>query len=105
MMYSISTFITSSHAPQTSFTFHPIPSNDGVEHGAAYLFNKNTDGEWYLPEFEGDYQNPIVGESQDDRFGASVAIDDGTFIVGAPFGSSDNTGEAIAYTYESVTSP
>ena len=102
-MYSISTFTASSHSPETSFTFLPIPSNADSEHGAAYFFSKDKHGEWYLPEFEDNYsQNPIVGGSENDHFGASVAINDEAFVVGAPYAFYE-TGEATAYSYELVT--
>ncbi|WP_430408979.1 T9SS type A sorting domain-containing protein [Kordia sp.] len=47
----------------------------------------------------------VVGESNSDRFGTSVALsDDGNFLaVGAPFNDSDGTSSGKAYLYENTS--
>eukprot|EP00984_Skeletonema_dohrnii_P038139 scaffold41022_cov139-Skeletonema_dohrnii-CCMP3373.AAC.1 len=72
--------------------------------GAAFFFNKNEDGNWYAPDFEGDQSNPIVGGSHQEQFGGSVAISDTAFVVGAPFFESSK-GKAVAHSYEPATNP
>ena len=108
MPYSISTLPTFSNAAPNLSTSSSYPySTSGGEviaSGAAFFYNKNRDGKWYLPDFEGDQNNPIVGGSKQERFGNGVAISDTAFVVGAPY-FSDFEGKAVAYSYTSAKKP
>ncbi len=87
-----------------SLSLSSNPSSNGVARGAAYFYNKNNKDKWYLPNFDNNIQNPILGKSEGDRFGTAVAINDKAFVVGAPY-RSDTKGEVVTYSYESATNP
>ncbi|KAL7493494.1 hypothetical protein ACHAWT_006042, partial [Skeletonema menzelii] len=77
-------------------------SVNDVNPGALDFFLQKEGGSWYLSKLVDDenneINNPIPGKSDGDRFGSSVAINGGGFIVGAPY-RDDKTGEAVAYSY------
>eukprot|EP00985_Skeletonema_marinoi_P006809 scaffold2991_cov66-Skeletonema_marinoi.AAC.1 len=93
----------------------PKYSSDGTPEksfGAAFFYNKNEDGDWYLPDFDstsaGNTKNPILGGTKGEQFGDAVAISDTAFVkgfvVGAPF-FEGSKGEAVAYSYTSAKNP
>lgn len=60
--------------------------------GAAYIFKKNTSGQWEQ------IQKIVPSDrAENDRFGASVAIDGNYMVVGAP---SKNNSQGAAYVFE-----
>jgi hypothetical protein len=78
-------------APQTS-----DPANGS---GFARIYKYNGTTNTYV------FNASVVGESNSDRFGSSVALsDDGNFLaVGAPFNDSNGTSSGKAYLYENTS--
>ncbi len=73
------------------------PSDSSDQAGAVYVFRYETDA-WVL---EAELAGPAVEGI--DRFGASVAIDDGRIVVGAPHSSANTPGAAHVFRCEGTS--
>lgn len=63
--------------------------------GAAYLFDLRTGAQVYK------WQNDLGG--QDDRFGWSVALEDGVAVVSAPYDTRSGQGEGSVFLYDTLS--
>lgn len=78
----------------------PYAAADGIQSGAAYVYNQRSNGSWGAPT-----RLTPDDPTSNAQFGTSVALDGETIVVGATRATSPITTYGAAYVFERVSGP